>query len=355
MGAMFFGKKDQLVGLDIGSSQIKVAVLKSTAKGHVLHKLGMTSIPSGLIDEGRIMDADAVADIIRTLFKSQRIKHKNVAISTGGYSVVVKTIVLPTVTEKELVSSIRTEAEQYIPYDIDDVNLDFQILGPSEFSDDQMNVLLVAVKKDLVAEYIDLINQAGLNPCIIDVDSFALQNMYESIYQPADDEMALLVDVGCSKTSLNILNGKHSMMMRDSASGTAQILDDIMAEIDCSPDRADEILAGTPDSEIPQARLEEICFDSIQLWCSEIEAVVKSHISKSNEGDIDKVIISGGGAFVSGFVDLLAVELSATVSIIDPFQGIIVDHKQFSSSFLHGIRAQAPIAMGLSLRKMDDK
>jgi len=352
---MFFSKKDQLVGLDIGSSRIKVAVLNSTAKGHVLQKLGMTPIPPGLIDEGRIMDADALADIIRTLFKTHRIKHKNVAISTGGYSVVIKTIVLPTLPEKELVTSIRTEAEQYIPYDIDDVNLDFQILGPSEFSNDKMNVLLVAVKKDLVAEYIDLINQAGLNPCIIDVDSFALQNIYESIYQPADDEMALLVDVGCSKTSLNILHGTQSMMMRDSASGTAQIREEIMAEIDCSPDRADEILDGTPDAEISQARLAEICFDSIQMWCSEIEAVVKSHLSKSNDSDIDKIIISGGGAFVNGFADLLAVELSASVSIIDPFQGILVDHKQFPTSFLNGIRAQAPIAMGLSLRKMDDK
>ncbi|SMC52018.1 type IV pilus assembly protein PilM [Desulfocicer vacuolatum DSM 3385] len=352
---MFLGKKDQLVGLDIGSSQIKVAVLKSTSKGLVLQKLGMTSVPPGLIDEGRIMDADAVADIIRTLFKTHGIKQKNVAISTGGYSVVIKTIVLPTVSEKELVKSIRTEAEQYIPYDIDDVNLDFQILGPSEFSDDQMNVLLVAVKKDLVAEYIDLINQAGLNPCIIDVDSFALQNIYEAIYKPAEDKMSLLVDVGCSKTSLNILSGTNSLMMRDSASGTAQIRESIMAEIDCSPDRADDILVGTSESEIPRARLEEICFDFIQTWCSDIEAVVKGHLNKTNDTSLDKVIISGGGVLMDGFADLLAVELSTEVSIIDPFQGILVDPKKFPPSFLHGVRAQAPIAMGLSLRKMDDK
>jgi len=352
---MFFSKKNQLVGLDIGSSRIKVAVLKSTAKGQMLEKLGMISVPEGLIDEGRIIDADALANVIHTLFKTHGIKNKNVAISTGGYSVVIKTIELPNAPEKELVTSIRTEAEQYIPYDIDDVNLDFQIMGPSEYSDDQMNVLLVAVKKDLVAEYIDLINQAGLNPCIIDVDSFALQNIYESIYQPVADETALLVDVGCSKTSLNILHGSHSMMMRDSASGTAQIREEIMAEIDCSTEKADEILEGTPHTEISQARLEEICFDFTQMWCSEIETVIKSYLNKSNDSNIGKIIMSGGGAFMNGFADLLTEELSATVSIIDPFQGIIVDHKRFSPSFLHGIRAQAPIAMGLSLRKVDDK
>ena len=352
---MFFKKKDQLVGLDIGSSCIKVAVVKETAKGYVLQKLGIATVPMGIIEEGRIVDTDAVAEIIRTLFRTHRIKQKNIAISTGGYSVVIKTIVIPTVSEKELVGSIRTEAEQYIPYDIDDVNLDFQILGSSDFSDDQMNVLLVAVRKDLVAEYIDLINQAGLNPCIIDVDSFALQNIYETIYQPQDEEMVLLVDVGCSKTSLNILKGRQSLMMRDNASGTSQIRDEIMAEIDCSWDRAEQILGGTSAGEISEARLKEICFDFNQMCCSEIQAIVKSHLNKSNDGDIDKVIVSGGGAFVDGFVELLAAELRATVSVFDPFQGIDVDHNQLSPSFLTGIRAQAPIAMGLSLRKMDDK
>ncbi len=352
---MFFRKKDQLVGLDIGSSRIKVAVVNETPKGHVLHKLGVAVVPMGVIEEGRIMDPDAVAEIIRTLFRTHRIKHKNIAISTGGYSVVIKTIVIPTVSEKELVGSIRTEAEQYIPYDIDDVNLDFQILGPSDFSDDQMNVLLVAVKKDLVAEYIDLINQAGLNPCIIDVDSFALQNIYETIYQPQDEEMVLLVDVGSSKTSLNILKGRQSLMMRDNASGTGQIRDEIMAEIDCSWERAEQILGGTPAGELSEARLKEIFLDFNQMCCSEIQAIVKSHLSKSNDGDIDRVIVSGGGAFVDGFVDLLAEELRTSVSVFDPFQGVHVDHNQFSPSFLAGIRAQAPIAMGLSLRKTDDK
>ncbi|MCK5837638.1 MAG: type IV pilus assembly protein PilM, partial [Desulfobacula sp.] len=165
---MIFGKKDHLVGLDIGSSSIKVAELKVTGKGRVLTKFGMTQIAPGIIVEGRIMDMERLANDIKTLFKSQKIRQKNVAISTGGHSVVIKTINISNRSDKTLHDTIFSEAEQYIPYDIDDVNLDFQILGPSDFSDDQMNVLLVAVKKDLVAEYIDLINQAGLNPCIID-------------------------------------------------------------------------------------------------------------------------------------------------------------------------------------------
>jgi len=176
---MMFGKKDHLVGLDIGSSFIKVAELSVTGKGHVLHKFGMSRITPGSIVEGRIVDIATLAREIQALFKSQKIREKNVAISTGGHSVVIKTINTSNRPEKELHDTIYAEAEQYIPYDIDDVNIDYQVLGESEFSAEQISVLLVAVKKDLVAEYIDLIHQAGLNPRIIDVDTFALQNAYE--------------------------------------------------------------------------------------------------------------------------------------------------------------------------------
>ena len=178
---MIFKKKDHLVGLDIGAALVKVAELKTTKKGSTLHKFGIAQVPEGMIQEGRIADMEGVAEIIRSLFKSQKIKEKNVALSTGGHSVVIKTISTSKVPDEELHRNIRAEAEQYIPYDINDVNIDYQILGDSEYSAEQMNVLLVAVRQDLVDEYVDLIHMAGLNPVIIDVDTFALQNVYETL------------------------------------------------------------------------------------------------------------------------------------------------------------------------------
>jgi len=237
---MIFGKKDHLVGLDIGSSCIKVAELKVTGKGHILQKFGMTQIASGAIVEGRIVDMASLADDIRALFKSQKIREKNVAISTGGHSVVIKTISTSTKSEKELHETIYSEAEQYIPYDIDDVNIDYQILGESEFSADQMSVLLVAVKKDLVAEYIDLIHMAGLTPKIIDVDTFALQNAYEMLPYENHEKTTLLVDVGASKTSLNIIKANSSLMMRDTVSGTNQLLEEITSQFDVTIDEAEK-------------------------------------------------------------------------------------------------------------------
>ena len=201
---MMFGKKDHLVGLDIGSSSIKVAEIKVTGKGYILNKFGMAKITPGTIVEGRVVKPDELASDIKALFKSQKIREKNVAISTGGHSVVIKTINIANKPEKELHEAILSEAEQYVPYDIDEVNIDYQVLGESEFSAEQVGVLLVAVKKDLVAEYIDLIHQAGLNPKIIDVDTFALQNTYEILPYENREKITLLVDVGASKISFNI-------------------------------------------------------------------------------------------------------------------------------------------------------
>lgn len=352
---MIFGKKDHLVGLDIGSSFIKVAELKVTGKGHVLHKFGMTRIAPGTIVEGRVVDMDGLAREIKALFKSQKIREKNVAISTGGHSVVIKTITTSARPEKDLHETIYSEAEQYIPYDVDDVNIDYQDLGESEFSAEQRNVLLVAVKKDLVAEYIDLIHLAGLNPKIIDVDTFALQNVYEILPYENREKITLLVDVGASKTSLNILKANASLMMRDTVSGTNQILEEIASQFDITLDEAEQALNGEAKDIVSQKDIQEISLKVAQLWCSEISEVVNTYQAGANDEKVEKIILSGGGVFVEGFKDFLLSELDADVSIINPFEGLVVNEKKFPDSFITKAAPQAPIAIGLALRRVDDK
>lgn len=348
---MVFRKKDHLVGLDVGSSCIKVAELKISKKGNILKKFGVAEIPSGAIVEGRVMDMEGVADIIRTLFKSHKIKEKNVAISTGGHSVVIKTINTANVPEKDLHATIHSEAEQYIPYDIDDVNIDYQILGESEFSSDQINVLLVAVKKDLVAEYIDLITMAGLTPRIIDVDTFALQNAYEALLGSGSEEVTMLVDVGASKTSLNILKGKNSLMMRDNVSGTNQILEELSSQLDINIEEAEKMFRNKVGSKTTN----EISQSFANSWCSEICEVVYAFQSSSNEDTVEKIVLSGGGGFVEGFLDSIKSELDVDVVAINPFEGLILDEKRFPASFVSDVGLQASIALGLALRRVDDK
>ena len=352
---MIFGKKDHLVGLDIGSSFIKVAEIKVMGKGLVLHKFGYTRIIPGTIVEGRIMDMEGLAAKIRALFKSQKIREKNVAISTGGHSVVIKTIDTTTGSKKDLHKTIYSEAEQYIPYDIDDVNIDYQALGESEFSPDQMNVLLVAVKKDLVAEYIDLIHLAGLNPKIIDVDTFALQNAYEILPYESQEKVTLLIDVGASKTSLNILKANSSLMMRDNVSGTNQILEEICGQFDVTVDEAEQAVNGEVNDIVSQDGIREISLRLAQSWCSEICEVVNTYQTGASDEKVEKIILSGGGVFTEGFKDCLLSELDADVSIINPFEALIVNEKKFPDSFITKAGPLAPIAIGLALRRVDDK
>jgi len=352
---MVFGKRDHLVGLDIGSTCIKVAELKISKKGNVLQKFGMAPVASGAIVEGRIADRDGLAETIRNLFKSQKIKEKNVAISTGGHSVVIKTISTAKATDKELHKSIRSEAEQYIPYDIDDVNIDYQVLGESEFSPDQVNVLLVAVKQNLVAEYMDLIKTAGLNPSIIDVDTFALQNIFEALPDMDPEEVTLLVDVGASKISLNILKDNTSTMMRDMMVGVSQIIETIADRFGMDMDQATQVLEGGAREGVDHQALEEICQSATAGWCAEICEVVHTFESNANNMQVEKLLLSGGGSYLQSLSDGLSKELDVPVLKLNPFTAIEVDPKRFSSEMIEKTGLQAAIALGLSLRRVDDK
>ncbi|MCF8045103.1 MAG: type IV pilus assembly protein PilM [Desulfarculaceae bacterium] len=350
-----FKKKDHLVGLDIGSSLIKAAELKKTGKGLVLKKFGITRTPPDSISEGRVTDADSLAAAIQGLFKTNRIKEKNVAIATGGYSVVIKTISVSKEHEENLQNYIFSEAEQYIPYDISDVNIDYQVLGESEFSSEQLNVLLVAVKKDLVAEYIDLTRKAGLNPVIIEVDTFAFQNIFEANTAEETEDISLLVDVGVTKTSLNVLKGTRSLMMRDNSSGTSQIIEEIMAEADCTKEDAENILAGIDRESIPADRLGEITEEVTANWCAGIFDVVNTYRTNINEGDIRRVYLTGGGSLVEGFADMLSADLETEVTTFNPFEKVAMDSKQVQTSATEQSAPLAAIALGLALREMDDK
>ncbi|MCI0529122.1 MAG: pilus assembly protein PilM, partial [Nitrospira sp.] len=179
-----FNKIRPLVGLDIGSSTVKLIQMTETKKGYSLEKFGITPLDPELIVDGTVMDAGRVTDAIRQLVAEQKIKVKEVALSVSGHSVIVKKIQVPVMSEDELEESIKWEAEQYIPFDINDVNIDFHILGQAEGTEnrEQMSVVLVAVKKDKLNEYTALITEAGLAPVIVDVDAFTLENMYYANY-----------------------------------------------------------------------------------------------------------------------------------------------------------------------------
>jgi type IV pilus assembly protein PilM len=351
---MLFGKKDHLVGLDIGSRSLKAAEVEETKRGRTLKRFGYTDVPPGAIEDGTINDPEALAEAIRQLFKAFSIKENNVAISIGGYSVIVKKIAVQTMDEKQLQDTIHFEAEQYIPFDISDVNLDFQILGENETNPNQMNVFLVAAKKEMVNDYVNLANLAGLTPCIVDVEAFALQNTFEVNYDITGDNVAL-IDIGASKTSLNILKGNSSVFMRDVSLGCSQINQKIISLIDCSYDEAEQLKYGKDTDRISAEDLKGIISSVVADWCTEIRRALDFFYSTYPDDQIGKIILSGGGANISEFRELLAVEASAEVEAINPFRGCYVADERFDPEYMKKIAPQAAISMGLAMRRVDDK
>lgn len=351
---MLFGKNPHLVGLDIGSRIIKVGELTESKKGYSLKNFGAIDVSSGLIEEGTVKDPETVAELIRELFMTHNIKEQNVAISIGGYSVIVKKISVQTMTEQELQDTIQFEAEQYIPFDISDVNLDFQILGDAENNPDQMSVLLVAAKTDMIEEYINLVQLSGLHPCIIDVDAFALQNIYELNYDIEDENVAL-IDIGASKTSLNILQGDVSLFMRDVALGCSQINEKISSLTDCSFEEAEQLKFSEDTGKISRKDLTEIISSVTADWCEEIRRALDYFCSTDAETQIRRIILSGGGAHIETFRHLLAAETSTEVEVINPIANIDIGNKNTDSTFLEQIAPQAAICLGLAIRRINDK
>lgn len=355
---MTFGKKDQLIGLDIGSSTIKVAEVADTKHGYALKRFGLYDMPHGAIEEGVIRDPEEVAETIREAMRAHNIKTSNAAISIGGYSVVVKKINVQSMTEEALQSTIHFEAEQYIPFDISDVNLDFQILGESEHNPNQMSVLLVAAKKEMIADYVNVLEMAGLAPCIVDVDAFALQNIYEQGYMGAEatgDEFVALIDVGASKTSLNILKGRTSLFMRDVSLGCGQTNQKIMAILDCSAEEAEEVKLNNTGERISDDELKDIESAVIADWCTEISRALDFFYSTYPEERIQKILISGGGGNIIDFKKMLALRTSTEVETIDPFKTLNLGDGRIDDDYLKQMAPQAAICMGLAIRKVNDK
>ena len=350
---MLFKKKIQSVGLDIGSRTIKVAEAEEKKKKWVLKKFGMTDIKPGLIEDGSIRNPEGVAEAIRQLFKAHKIKEINTAISVGGYSVIVKNISIQTMEEKQLRETIQFEAEQYIPFDIKDVNLDFQILGESAENPNQMDVVLVAAKKEFVEDYVKLVQMAGLNPCIMDVDAFALQNIYEANYDMEGENVAL-IDIGANKTTLNILKGSYSVFMRDVSLGCHQISSKIVSLAGCTLEEAEELYNTEKSDKISSKELVDIVTSVVTDWCTEIRRALDFFYSTYPNDQIRKIVLSGGGANIKKFRQLLGVETSSEVEMINPFNKVSVD-SGFDESYLEKIAPQAAIAMGLAMRRVNDK
>jgi type IV pilus assembly protein PilM len=352
-----FRRAKALVGLDIGSSAVKAVELKPAGKGYKVIGFGSEPIPPDSIVDGAIIDGAAVADAIRRLFDGRSIRTKDVAASLSGNAVIVKKITLPVMTEAELAESIYWEAEQYIPFDIQDVNLDYQILDKGDVAAGKatMDVLLVAAKKEKIADYTGVIAQAGRNAVVVDVDAFALQNAYEVNYGIEPASVVVLLNAGASATNINILHGDQSVFTRDISIGGNAYTEALQRELNLQYEAADALKKGdhidgaSYDDARPVLRA---VTENVML---EIQKTFDFFKATAASEKIDRIILSGGASRAEGFTEMLADRFEAPVESFDPFRKITFDPKKFQVDTPVDIAPTVAVAVGLALRRVGDR
>ncbi len=348
-------KKKNPIGLDIGSAYIKAVQINDTKTGYELALFDMIPVQPGIIGDGVIADKNKLIISIKELLKKAGIKRNDAVISVSGHSsVIIKKITIPLMTEDELGASIKYEAEQYVPFDIKDVEIDFQILGPKLDEEGQMDVVLVAVKKVVIKDYQEVVAKAGLDPVIVDVDSFAISNMYEMNYGIAERKNIALINVGASATNINILQNGLPVFTRDSAIGSNHHTEALEKELGVSREDAERLKMGRAVEGVFPADVQLAINSASEEIYAELYRSFEYFRSSVGEEEIDRVILSGGAAIIKGFPEAMAGRLGIEVEVADPFKNIRIPEK-LDAAYIKEIAPIAAVAVGLALRRVGDR
>ena len=354
---MVFRRPKALVGLDIGSSAVKAVELKPAGKGYKVTAFGSEPIPPDSIVDGAIIDGGAVADSIRRLFDSRHIKTREVAASLSGNAVIVKKISLPVMTAAELSESIYWEAEQYIPFDIQDVNLDYQILDPGTGPGGKgtMDVLLVAAKKEKIADYTGVIAQAGRTAVVVDVDAFALQNAYEVNYGITPGQLVVLLNAGASATNINIIQGDQSVFTRDVSIGGNAYTEALQKELSLPFEQADQLKRGQTVDGMSFEDARPVLRAVTENVMLEIQKTFDFFKATAASDHIDRIVVSGGASRAEGFTEMLGEKFGAPVEPFDPFKRVSIQAKKLPAAAAAEAAPTAAVAVGLALRRGGDR
>jgi type IV pilus assembly protein PilM len=351
---VFFSRAKSLVGLDIGSSAVKVVELKEMGKGrgYQLQNIGIEPLSPEAIVDGAIMDAGLVIEAIQKALGGRKVKAGDVAIALSGHSVIIKKISIPATSEEELAEVIPWEAEQYIPFDVEDVNLAYQVLKGGG-SDGNMDVLLVAAKKDKIHDYTSVVTQAGRNPVLVDVDVFALQNCFEMNYDADDSEGVALVNVGASTTNVAIVKGATSIFWRDISVGGNHYNDALRKELNVTFEQAEALKRGQSVDGVAPDKLPSILASVNDFIGGEIQKTIDFFKNTTPGEGITRMVLAGGSARVPHLRESLAERFGVPVEPLNPFNRVQIG-KGISPETLDELSPSVSIAVGLASRRLGD-
>jgi type IV pilus assembly protein PilM len=352
---LLFSRAKGVVGLDIGSSALKLVELKPRKGGEFsLVRLGVEPLSPEAIVDGTIMDSSLVVDAIHQLNNETKVKNPNFATSLSGHSVIIKKIQLPQTPPEELAESIQWEAEQYIPFDINDVRLDYMVLGEGGAPQGSMEVLLVAVKRDKVNDYVSVISQAGKNPGLVDVDAFAVQNAYEINYDLDTLRVVALVNMGAAVTNINVLAGGQSVFWRDISFGGNQFTEALQREFNLSFDAAESLKRGQVVDGVSATDARAVLDSVSQEMAEELYKTFDFFSATASEGSVEQMMLSGGCALTPNLVDVLRDRFGVTVEVMNPLRQIHYRESDFDPAWLDTIAPTLAVAVGLAIRQVGD-
>ena len=351
------------VGLDIGSSSIKMILLKEHRRrgvlGYALQSFGMKPLPPEAIVDGALMNSTAIVQAIQELVDELRVRQREVAIGVSGHSVIIKKIAMPRMTQEELEESIQWEAEQYIPFDVKDVNIDTQILNPDAVdATGQMDVLLVAAKKDMINDYTTVVSEAGLSSAVVDVDAFAVQNMFDVNYEAPPSETVVLINAGAAVVNINIVAHGITTFTRDVTIGGNQFTEEIQKQLNVSYEEAEALKCGggrqDSDAVVPQ-EVERVISGVAEQVAGEIQRSLDFYAGTAADTNFSKVYLSGGTAKIPALFKTIEARVGVPVEIINPFKSIEIYNRKLDPAFIMDVAPMAAVAVGLALRRPGDK
>ena len=343
----FLGGKKTSVGLDVGSGIIKVVVIDHAGTEPQVVKVATTEVAADAIVEGEVMDPGIVAEAIRGLFSAAGVKHKGVITAVGGRDVIVKKIQMDRMKEGDAREVIRWEAEQHVPFDMANVELDFQILDP-DAEGLQMSVLLVAAKRELIENRIALLGEAGLEPSVIDVDAFALHNAFEVNHPDAMQGVVGLVNIGHEVTNVNILDDGVPVLTRDLSVGTRRFREDLQREKALSAEQSERVIQGQEQSPDLEGYVDT---HGEELAVGIERAAAFLATASRSAGGLARVYTSGGGARIPGLNEVLARRLKVPVELANPLQGVRVKDSVFETINVDEVAPLLMLSVGLALRR----
>lgn len=348
-----FRKGKPLVGLDIGSNTLKAVELTKSKRGYQVTGFASEFLNPDAVVDGAIVDATAVADSIKRVFAAGKFKAKGVATGVSGHSVIVKRVVLPASTAEEVEASIQFDAEQYIPFEMSEVNLDFQIVGPAETQSDDpaMEVLLVVAKKDKIQNHTGVISLAGRQPEVVDIDAFAIQNTFEANYTPGPGETIALLNIGASLMNINITKGGMPLFIRDVSVGGNQYTDILQKELQLQFHEAEDLKLGKgggPEAEMVQPLLESIT----DMLITEVQKTFDFFRETYPTESITRVLVSGGTSGILGLPEKIEAVFGYPTELLDPFKAITIGPKVDVGKVI-ALGPALAVAVGLALRGFD--